>query len=699
MSTTRPKRDSGGYLSLDGVGKEVLKERPEDSELGILRELGRDLVNYFFMSLRTLAIHSEENDAVELPLEKLVSILEALTKAVHRTHFITVEGQIYLNDLRIKMEAAAYGNVQYLVGILDRHEIGGITFSRALSREELKKLLLLLLNTRVPRGPDVDALSHIRERLSEAEIPGVDLDRPYFFKAAEAHTMSMASGDAAAEQETAAVAYAKGILAVKDYFRAVEAAETANPLRIRKIVHDLVDVAEEDPEDFLKLHTIHGVEDTYYNHCVNVSVLSVSIGLRLQLSRLELADLGAAAMFHDLGYSGLKHRAEEEQEEFGENETRKWHPIEGFRTLLGQGEYGPGLLRRMLVMLEHHMHYQRPGGFPNLGKKRLSVYTRIIQVADHYDALVCPSADGEPGLLPLKALERIIAVSGRVFDPLVVKTLVNVVGRYPYGSLVVLSSDEVGVVTCGGRNEDSFLTPRVMVVRNADGSECEPREVDLAKDRAMKRRVRSVLDPYQEALTPHTYLFDKLGTERVFEEQEAGMDADAWTRAIWSGQSTEEILKDKLGDTESSEGAPPEETAAPVEVAQQASLSESEVEPAPATVPGDAPTAWSASLEDSPEPWEQEAGSAPPVVASGDDFLDGPEPWELGEGGAESGPADDPAETGTAPPDPEAMTAGEVAACKAAQQEAVLQAFSEGGEAAVAAVAGKHWSEFWTPSS
>jgi hypothetical protein len=194
-------------------------------------------------------------------------------------------------------------------------------------------------------------------------------------------------------------------------------------------------------------------------------------------------------------------------------------------------------------------------------------------------------------------------------------------------------------------------------------------------------------------------LFDKLGTERVFEEQETGMDADAWTRAIWSGQSTEDILKDKLGDTESSEDAPPEETTAPTEVARQASRSESEVPPTPATVPGDAPTPWSASLADSPEPWEQEAGSDAPVVASGDDFLDGPEPWELGEGGTESGPADDPAETVTARPEPEAMTAGEVAACKAAQQEAVLEAFSEGGEAAVAAVAGKHWSEFWTPST
>jgi len=680
MSTTRPNRDAGGYLSLDGVGSEVLKERPEDSELGLLRELGRDLVNYFFMSLRTLAIHAEDNEAVELPLAKLLEIIGKLNKAVHRTHFITVEGQIYLNDLRIKMEAAAYSNVVYLVSVLDKHEIGGITFSGVLEQAQLKQLLLLLLNTSPPRGEEADPLSHIRKLLKEANIPEVDFDRPYFFKAAEAKRVL--GEEAAADQEAAVVAYAKGVLAVKDYFRAIEAAEAANPLRIRKIIQDLVDVAEEDPEDFLKLHTIHGVEDAYYNHCTNVAVLAVSIGRHLQLSRLELADLGSAAMLHDLGYSSLARMTEEEGRSFDESERKKWHPVAGFKTLLGQGEFGPGLLRRMLVTLEHHMHFSRPGGFPNLGKKRLSVYTRIIQVADHYDALVCPTPSGEPGLLPIKALERLIAASGQIFDPLVVQVLVNVVGRYPYGSLVTLSSKETGVVVCGGRVEESFLTPRVLVVRNADGTECAPREVDLATDRAMKRRIVAVLDPYAENVTPHAFLFDKLGAEKVEDEQGASVDPDAWTQAIWAGRNLEDLLK------EGSEPRPDDDTPP---------QGESDSEPDSVAEPVPEPVS-------DPEP-ESEPVSDPAPSPELDEFVDAPEPWEAAEELAGDGEATDDG-LGTAvapgsvqPPHPDEMSESEVAACKAAQQEEVLAAFARGGEEAVASVAAKHWSEFWTGHS
>ena len=719
MSVSRPNKEEAGYLSLEGVGGEVLTERPEDSELGALRELGKSLVNYFFMALRTLAIHSEDNAAVDLPLQKLCEILKDLSDAVHRTHFITVEGQIYLNDLRIKMETSAYSNVVYLVSTLDKHEIGGITFSRAPDAPALKRLLLLLLNTVPPRGEDADPLANIRRLLQDADIPGVDFDRRYFFKAADAQSLAAAAGDAAAEQEGAAVAYAKGVLAVKDYFRAVEAAETANPLRIRKIIHDLVDVAEEDGEDFLRLHTIHGVEDPYYNHCVNVAVLSVAIGRQLQLSRLELADLGAAAMFHDLGYSALVRMTEEEGREFDDAERRKWHSVSGLKTLLGQGEFGAGLLRRMLVGIEHHMHFKRPGGFPNLGKKRLSVYTRIIQVADHYDALVCPSSDGEPGILPIRALERIIAVSGRVFDPVVVKTLVNVVGRYPYGSLVTLTSDEVGVVTCGGRDEDSFLTPKVMVVRNADGTECAPREVDLAVDRAMKRRVKKVLDPYDESLTPHAVLFDKLGEQHIEASQEVAVDADAWTRAIWSGKSVEELLRDEMEAAEAfapdveptavPELSPPPEFPEGIDLEFADDLTddaESEAQGAEEDVDeAESPSAFS-------QPSSPEAGTdseIPDGFALLDDFDGEPEPWELadepdspepeaaalsGEPETSSSPLKSSGPT-TAAPRPEDMSPAEVAACKAAQQRAVQQAFASGGESAVADIASRHWSEFW----
>jgi len=638
-----------GLLSF-GSGDDQPVVDPVDSELAQLRELGRDLVNYTFMSLRTLSMHSTGNEAVRQPLSRLVQTLDSLSDLVNTVHFIAVEGQVYLNDLRIRMESAAFENVKYLVTTFERHGIGGISFDQTPEQDELQELLLLLLRYKPP--PELldepgGKLAGIRQALEESSATGVKFDQPYFYKAGETDLVGEEEGS---EQEEAALAYAKGVLAVKDYFRAVEAAEAANPLRIRKIVHDMIDVADSDGDDFLRLHTIHGVEDNYYNHCVNVSSLAVSLGRYLGLTRVELAELGAAAMFHDVGYAVVEQDSLKRGEELSEEDRLRLHPISGFKSLLRQTEYGPSLMRRLLVNLEHHMHFRRPGGFPNLGKKSLSVYTRILQVADHYDALVTPVEDS-PGLLPIKALDRIVAAAGEQFDPIVVKALVHVVGRYPYGSLVELNTGEVGVVTSGGRTNEAFNHPIVMIVRNADGSPSDPREVDLAESSVLRRRVAEVLDPYSEGITPHAVLFNELKEAqegRDDEDDEGAVAAEAsvseeedrlaaWNEAVLRGED-------------------------PVAATTGTEWSVVDVDLQPEVFGGDA------------EHWDEDEGDEQ-VSASAPDAVPAVEPAPM------SGPVVE-------------MSEEEVARRKAAWQKAMAAAFSTGGEEAVAKIAQMDWREF-----
>jgi len=674
-SGTSPTEDDG-LLSFGGAGVAAEAGDPADGELGQLRVHGRDLVNYFFMSLRTLSIHQPENQAVQQPLSRLRDVLVELSALVNVIHFIAVEGQVYLNDLRIRMEAAAYDNVRYLVGIMERHGIGGISFERPLAADDLRDLVLLLLKHKPDKDEEIEPLESIRAALRATDIPGVNFDQPYFYKAADSD-VGLEEGETRGDQETAALAYSKGVLAVKDYFRAVEAAEAANPLRIRKIIHDLVDVADAKPEDFLRLHTIHGVEDPYYNHCVNVASLAVAIGRHLGLTKVEMAELGSSSMFHDVGYAALEREALESGREYTEDERMQEHTIAGFKALLRQGEYSLNLLRRLLVTLEHHMHFKRPNGFPNLGSKRLSVYTRILMVADHYDALVTPTGD-TPGLLPVKALERIVAASGTVFDPLVVKALIHVVGRYPYGSLAKLNTDEVGVVTSGGRDADSFAKPTVMIVRNADGTECDPREVDLREKGTLRRRIVAVLDPYSEGITPHAVLFDELGDEEEEDEDQDGtgepdgqQEGDAWNEAVWAGEDPMAATGSELetaSDDEDEDEDDEEEASVPAAAAAPAPAAKGAPNPSPA-----APS-WMDQLDEEPEPWEA-AEPPPPEV------LDNTSAAASGAGGDEGQPEAE-------------FTEEEIARKKAAWQDALARAFAEGGEDAVAKLAATPWQKF-----
>jgi hypothetical protein len=85
------------------------------------------------------------------------------------------------------------------------------------------------------------------------------------------------------------------------------------------------------------------------------------------------------------------------------------------------------------------------------------------------------------------------------------------------------------------------------------------------------------------------------------------------------------------------------------------------------------------------------------------EFLDEPEPWEAAEAEEQAEAAVLSGETASAPPPQrpsvDSMSDAEVAACKVAQQAAVLEAFAQGGEEGVAGVAARHWSEFWVGPS
>ena len=49
------------------------------------------------------------------------------------------------------------------------------------------------------------------------------------------------------------------------------------------------------------LTTIRDYDEYTFTHSVNVCIFSVALGRKLGLSKLQLYDLGMAALFHDVG--------------------------------------------------------------------------------------------------------------------------------------------------------------------------------------------------------------------------------------------------------------------------------------------------------------------------------------------------------------------------------------------------------------
>jgi HD-GYP domain-containing protein (c-di-GMP phosphodiesterase class II) len=473
----------------------TLKEEEKDVQLS--REKGLDLVNELFMSTRTFTLHASDNKATEYPIQRLVATIRSLIESLGTAQFIVAEGEAYINDVRIRVEARNYGNLQHITQLMDSHDLGGITFSRSLSPEKARGLIEAL-NTRPPKDRPLDAL---RENCVDREVP-VGLEPP-FVQATDDMTLQ-----AVPNENEGTAGYAQGIAALKDYADVVVSEGFANPLKVRRAVQDMIDLSAEDIELPLKLQAIHGVEDPFFNHSVNVANLSIAVGKRLGLSKVYLRELGVAAVFHDVGYAFLD-APEEGDDDYARKreENRQLHPITGVMLVSNEKGYQPHKARRMRVALEHHLHFKRPGGFPPLFTNRLGVFTRIVQVADHYDAMVAPDATTKNSpFLPAKAMRKIMQGAGVRFDPVVVKAFVQVMGRHPYGSLVKLNTREMAIVMGAGRPGEGFKRPPIRIVRAADGAKMN-NAVDLLDEEHHDRWIIRALDPVAKGIDINSYLF------------------------------------------------------------------------------------------------------------------------------------------------------------------------------------------------
>jgi hypothetical protein len=128
----------------------------------------------------------------------------------------------------------------------------------------------------------------------------------------------------------------------------------------------------------------------------------------------------------------------------------------------------------MIVAFEHHRNYDG-SGYP-FGSRRPDIFSRIVTIADVYDALTT-QRPWRNAFMPDEALGMMIRESRR-FDPALMKVFVNTLGLYPVGTLVRLDSGDLGVVIYGG-GEGERLSRPIISLLSRDGKPSG--NVDLAE--------------------------------------------------------------------------------------------------------------------------------------------------------------------------------------------------------------------------
>ena len=228
------------------------------------------------------------------------------------------------------------------------------------------------------------------------------------------------------------------------------------------VVYQLVNVIKFDPVGLVHINNLKSYDEYTYHHSLSVAVLSVAIGQTIGLSNNDLRRLCRCAFLHDIGkifvpIDLINKPGKLDPKEF---ETVKDHAIRGGQYLktgaIGGAELWVGIMC-------HHEKIDGTGYPRGLKKDEIPLFSRIISVADVYDALTSLRPYRNP-MTPGEALEMVMSGAGTSFDINIVQAFKLKLELYPVNTMVELSDGRIGIVI----NNASASRPILQIMNSED---------------------------------------------------------------------------------------------------------------------------------------------------------------------------------------------------------------------------------------
>lgn len=497
MSGTRPTPGGGigratGRTPAGGArAQQSLSDLSGDT---YIRRAGRALIVSIYGAMRVIRLYPPENEAVR---NALADVAEAAHELLEREHEVELRASnefIFVNATRLRLDLDNYASFSQILSALRASGIGSIRLSETAQPRDWLVFLSLLLSQH-KGGEDVTAFD-VTERLAAAGVTVFELGAPVV---AEDDTDFRQRAKEAAKRT-----YSQSVAVTKEVMNSLRMGASPNIKKIKRVVQTIVDQILNEETSLVGLTTIRDYDEYTFTHSVNVCIFSVALGRRLGLSKLQLYDLGLAALFHDIGKSRVPLAVLNKTDGLSDDDWR-WlaaHPWLGVLALFhmrGQQELP---FRAMVVAYEHHMKTDLTG-YPKSTRARMqSIFSRIVAVADGFDAATTRRAYQTVPMSPAAVLAGMRDNPRRGMDPVVVKGFINLLGVFPVGTLVVLDTFELAVVHATNPNPSAISRPIVRIVSDDRGNVLFPGHLaDLTEQRSDGSFARTII----KTETPERY--------------------------------------------------------------------------------------------------------------------------------------------------------------------------------------------------
>jgi len=481
------------------IKPERVSQKPPEGMKSDLSKWGNNLVTKFHVLMRISQIYDSKNVALNQFVQESLETINTLIKKEGILSLKIIRDDFFLNGQRLRYSVEGFTSFKYLSTQWKKRLIGEVIFKSPVDEEKLKDFIYALIN--LEEGREENA-ALFEEQLANHHITSIEVN-PLEVVEGEEEAFTLRKED---QRETAKKVFFETIGTIKEVITQIKGKQYADVRKLKRLAQKAVHLVIEDESILLGMTTIKNYDEYTFNHSVNVSIYSLAMGKRLGFSKKTLTELGITGLLHDIGKSKvprevLNKPASLDEEEWG---MMKKHPLMGVEIVLNLKQLGEINPRMVVGIFDHHLKSDL-SGYPKLfRKKKVSLFGRIIQIADSYDAMTTPRIYKKTPYTPEQALALLLRERTVHFDPLLLKIFIGLVGIFPIGSLVLLNTRELGIVYKPNHDPKWLDRPTVILVARSEKGDAKKEVVDLIETDGAGRYQRSIV----KTLDPDKYHID-----------------------------------------------------------------------------------------------------------------------------------------------------------------------------------------------
>ena len=479
----------------------IATDEGEREETAAIRKAGRALIVAVHAATRVMKLYPAEHQSVQKSLADLATAASD-ARAADQELDLRAQGEfIFINGTRLRLDLSNYASFGRVLELFQKAGVGSVKLIREASPRDWYVLLTTLEKVGANDDGEADVV------INQLHAAGVAAFEIGASDDAE-ENIEVREASRAATRRT----YAQSVALTKDVMGSVRMGRVPSARKIKRAVQSIVDELLGEEAPLIGLTTLREYDEYTYTHSVNVCIFAVALGKRMGMGKMQLYELGVAALMHDIGKSRVPTDLIHKATALDDDDWRRImaHPWLGMLTLFQMRGVQELPYRAMVVAHEHHMHRDFTG-YPKVIRPRaLSMMSRIVAVADAYDAATSRRAYQTKPFPPSAVLQEMRDNPRRGLDPVVVKAFITLLGIYPTGTLVVLDTFELAVVIAANPNPEMLSRPRVVIVSDGRGNLLQPPlETDLAaqvNDGQFARTIIKTADPDRYGIRVSDYV-------------------------------------------------------------------------------------------------------------------------------------------------------------------------------------------------